>query len=285
MHGSRRARRSTSSDAAPVAVAGPRRRARPARGGFALALALASTLALSVGAGAPRAETARPAPRKAPARSVPAASQAGMGAARKPAASAAKGAAPAMSGQERLRAEAEYQMLQAELQIAKGDKPYLVFQWEPQPQLLVKLKGAVVAAYPLRLEGGPGEVKRFREEFRGPQRRVVRGLAQKYLYTARDQTPDSVLTIVGGVLNLDPQEMQREIPGWFELKWQDDLVLEVRADVDGQPLPGVDLKIVKLQQTIRRPFGEVRLRVRLDRRDALTVYRLAHPGMPVLSPL
>ena len=118
-----------------------------------------------------------------------------------------------------------------------------------------------------------------------PQRRVVRGLAQKYLYTARDQTPDSVLTIVGNVLNLDPREMQREVPGWVELKWQDDLVLEVRADVDGQPMPGVDLKIVKLQQKLRRPFGETRLRVHIDRRDALTIYRLAGPGLAVLSPL
>ena len=240
---------------------------------------LALALALSLSAAALQAETARPAPRKAPAKSASTARPAAKTAA------PAKGAAPALSGPERLRAEAEYRLLQAELQIAKGDKPYLMLLWEPTPQIVVKLKGTVVAVYPLRLEDGSGDLKRFREEFRGPQGRVVRGLAQKYLYTARDQTPDSVLTIVGGALNLDPREMQREIPGWFELKWQDDLVLELRADVEGQPVPGVDLKIVKLQQTLRRPFGETRLRVRLDRRDALTIYRLARTGMPVLSPL
>jgi hypothetical protein len=252
-------------------------------------LALALALALVLSAAALPAETARPVPRKAPAKSAqvarPAAKPAGKAPAGKSGAASAKTAAPALTGQERLSAEAEYRLLQAELQIAKGDKPYLVFLWEPIPQIVVKLKGTVVAVYPLRLEDGPGELRRFREEFRGPQRRVVRGLAQKYLYTSRDQTPDSVLTIVGGVLNLDPREMQRDIPGWFELKWQDDLVLELRADVEGQPVPGVDLKIVKLQQTLRRPFGETRLRVRLDRRDALTIYRLARIGMPVLSPL
>lgn len=282
MIGSRRARRSTSSDRRSAVGVGQHRPESPARRGVRLALALA--LALSLSAAALQAETARPVPRKTPAKSAqvarPAAKPAG-----KAGAASAKTAPPALTGQERLRAEAEYRLLQAELQIAREDKPYLVFLWEPTPQIVVKLKGAVVAVYPLRLEDGPGELRRFREEFRGPQRRVVRGLAQKYLYTARDQTPDSVLTIVGGVLNLDPREMQREIPGWFELKWQDDLVLELRADVEGQPMPGVDLKIVKLQQTLRRPFGETRLRVRLDRRDALTIYRLARIGMPVLSPL
>ncbi len=232
-----------------------------------------------------RAETTRPASRKTPAKSAPAAPKTGRKAANKGRAASTSTAVIPASGPERQRAEVEYQMLQAELKLAKSDKPYLLFQWEPTPQMIVKLKGAVVAAYPLRLDDGPGAVHRFREKFRGPQRRVVRGLAQKYLYTARDQTPDSVLTIVGSVLNLDPREMQREVPGWFELKWQDDLVLEVRADVDGQPMPGVDLKIVKLQQKLRRPFGEIRLRVHLDRRDALTIYRFAGPGLPVLSPL
>lgn len=259
MIGSRRARRSTSSDGCA------------ARRGVALALALAWTLCVA----APQTATAGPAAqRKAPARSAQGA---------RPAAKPA--AAPALTGPERLRAEAEYRLLQAELKVAKGDKPYLLLQWEPAPQIVVKLKGAIVATYPLRIESGPGELRRFREVFRGPEGRVVRGLAQKYLYTARDQTPDSVLTIVGGVLNLDPQEMQREVPGWFELKWQDELVLELRADVEGQPVPGVDLKIVRLQQKLRRPFGEIRLRARLDRRDALTIYRLARTGMAVLSPL
>ncbi len=268
MIGSRRARRSTSSDG------------RAARRGVALALALAWTLC----AAAPQAATAGPvAQRKAPAKSAQGARPTAKPAARPTAGKS--GAAPALTGPERLRAEAEYRLLQAELKVAKGDKPYLLLQWEPAPQIVVKLKGAIVATYPLRIESGPGELRRFREVFRGPEGRVVRGLAQKYLYTARDQTPDSVLTIVGGVLNLDPREMQREVPGWFELKWQDELVLELRADVEGQPVPGVDLKIVKLQQKLRRPFGEIRLRARLDRRDALTVYRLARTGMAVLSPL
>ena len=38
-----------------------------------------------------------------------------------------------------------------------------------------------------------------------------------------------MLTIVGSVLKLDPHVMQREVPGWFELAWQDDLVLEVHG--------------------------------------------------------
>lgn len=193
--------------------------------------------------------------------------------------------APARPGAERYRDAAEYQYLQAELQLAATGKPYAVFIWETQPRAEVRLKGATVAALPMRVEGGEEAVRRFRDRFRGPQRRVLRGILQKYLYMAQDQTPDSVLTIVGNVLNMDPEVLQRHLPEWFELKWRNDLVLEVRADVKGKPVEGVDLRIVRLQQTLRRPFGEVRLRVHMDRADALTLYRLAGPGFPTLSRL
>jgi hypothetical protein len=124
---------------------------RPACRGVALVLALAWSLS----AAALLAETARPVPRKTPAKSAqtarPAVKPAGKAPAGKAGAASAKTAAPALTGQERLSAEAEYRLLQAELQIAKVDKPYLVFLWEPTPQIVVKLKGAVVAVYPLRL--------------------------------------------------------------------------------------------------------------------------------------
>jgi hypothetical protein len=183
----------------------------------------------------------------------------------------------------RLRAEAEYALLQAELQLAQKDKTYLIFDWS-LPSANVMLKGALVARCAMKVEGDAGAVQRFRERFRDGDDRVLRGLIAKHLYTAQKQTPDSILTTVGEVLNMDPEILQRHIPGWFEFDWGDDLVLEVHADVAGQPVPGTDLRVQKLRRVLKRPFGEARLKVTMDRRDALTLYRVARSGFATLSP-
>ncbi len=260
------------------------------RAAAALLAALGGALLLAppaAGEKAPAGRKAAPPARTAPAKPASAKPAAAKPAAGKPAAKAAPAPAAGAprSGADRLREDGEYRLLQAELQVAQAAKPYLCFQWEAQPAVQVRVKGAVVASLPMRVEGDPGDVRRFRERFRGSQRRVLRAVHQKYLYTAKDQTPDSVLTIVGNVLNMEPEVLQRHIPEWFELKWADDLVLEVRADVRGEPMPGVDLKIVRLQQHLRRPFGEARLRVHMASADALTLYRVAGPGVPILSAL
>jgi hypothetical protein len=189
----------------------------------------------------------------------------------------------AVSDTARARAESQYEFLQASLQLAQKDKPYLIFDWSG-PAVDVMLKGAIVAHCPMRVDGDPGAVQRFRARFRGGDDRILRGLVTKRLYTAQKQTPDSVLSIVGPVLNLDPAILQRHIPGWFELDWGEDLVLEVHADVAGQPMPGTDLRRENLRRALMKPFPDARLRVTMDRRDALTIFRLSHTGFPTLSP-
>lgn len=196
-----------------------------------------------------------------------------------PAAAADRAADP-----QRFKAEAEYQWLQAELLLAQKGQPYVLFDWQA-PAVLIKLKGAVVARLPMQVAGGSGALQEFRDRFHGSELRVLRGLQAKHLFTAQDQTPDSVLTIVGEVLNMDPEIMQRHIPGWFEFDWPGDLVLEVHADVAGEPVPGTDLRVHKIRRLLKRPLGEVRLKVTMDRRDALTLYRVAHEGFPTVGPL
>jgi hypothetical protein len=196
-----------------------------------------------------------------------------------------EGKAPrhAASDTSRARAESQYELLQASLQLAQKDKPYLVFDWSG-PAVDVMLKGAVVAHCPMRVDGSEAEVRRFRVRFRDGDDRVLRGLVTKRLYTAQKQTPDSILSVVGPILNLDPAILQRHIPGWFELDWGEGLVLEVHADVAGQPMPGADLRRENLRRVLKKPFGDSNLRVTMDRRDALTIFRVAHTGFPTLSP-
>ncbi len=206
------------------------------------------------------------------------------GAARSRGASRVARAQVAPSGNaERQRAEADYAFLQAQLQLAQKDKPYLVFDWDV-PSADLMLKGAVVAQCSMKVDGGDGDIRRFRERFRDDGL-VMRGLVAKRLFTSQKQTPDSVLSIVGPVLNLSPEILQRHIPGWFEFNWGDDLVLEVHSDVAGKPEPGTDLRMQRLRGTLRRASGETRLKVTMDRRDALTLYRVARTGLPTLSPV
>lgn len=192
----------------------------------------------------------------------------------------AAAAAVAGSDPARTRLETQYRAVQAQLQLARTNQPYLLFDW-PSGRLELKLRGVTVHEFPLRLlDADSAQLRRFVHRFQGDEGRIARGVTLRRLYTAQDQTPDSVLAIVGEVLKVDPEILQREIPGWFELGWNG-ARLEVRVAAEGAAA-GTPLQ--RLHRTLRRPLGEARLRIMLDRRDALTLYRVAAPGVPAIVP-
>jgi hypothetical protein len=195
------------------------------------------------------------------------------------------GLAAANDESERTRAMVEYQLLQAELQLARQSKPYLMFDWAAG-EIVIKLKGTPVTRFAMRLmEDDSLAVHRFQKRFLGKEMRAVRGVTARRLYTAEDQHPDSVLAVVGKVLSVDPEVLQREVPGWFELGWSDGIVLEVHVEPGDQPSPAGRSHWQRLRRGLARPFGGTRLRVRMDSRDALTLYRVAEPGVPTLVPI
>src|SRR5512143_980447 len=108
-------RRSTSSDLAGQG-ARPRAGARPRLRAAALLLPLLALLIALPGAGCRRPGGDRDAKRAT--RPVP-------------------------SDTARAHAESQYELLQASLQLAQKDKPYLIFDWS-EPALNVMLKGAIV---------------------------------------------------------------------------------------------------------------------------------------------
>ena len=73
------------------------------------------------------------------------------------------------------------------------------------------------------------EIIDFVRRFRGDRQRLVRLLADKHLFKASEKTPDSVLAIVGDVVKVDADLLQRELPERFKLSWGENLPLNFQT--------------------------------------------------------
>lgn len=176
----------------------------------------------------------------------------------------------------------EYAETQVELRLAQSEKTYLDINFAEQ-ELWLKLKGAVVWSCPITpVESDAGALREFINKFRGDERRLVRPVLEKHLFSAREKTPDSVLKIVGDVVRVNPELLQREIPARFQLLWEDGLILEIRTDAQGKPKTSFKNTMVQLSQKLQRPFGEVTLTISMTPEQAMTLYRVANPGFPTM---
>jgi hypothetical protein len=183
---------------------------------------------------------------------------------------------------ERQRTELEYRLLQAELALVKSDSLYLVLNLK-QNELQLKLKGVVVWNSPVNfIETDSQEPEKFAKRFQGEKELLIRPISYKYLFTAQNRTPDSILVIISDAVKAKPELMQRDVPGRFQLLWGYGLILEVRTDIKGIPKSKLKGTIMEIREVLRRPFGETRIVVKMDPDAALTLYRAAHPGLPTL---
>jgi len=172
----------------------------------------------------------------------------------------------------------EYAQTQVELRLAQGDKPYLDINFA-EKELWLKLKGAVVWSCTIApVEADSDALHAFVKKFLGDDRRLVRPVVEKHLFSSREKTPDSVLKIVGEVVKVDPGLLQREIPARFQLLWEDGLILEIVTDVQGKPKTSFKNTMVQLSQRLQKPFGEVTLTITMTPEQAMTLYRIANPG-------
>lgn len=182
----------------------------------------------------------------------------------------------------RAAAELEYRLIQTELNLVKTGQPYLVLDLK-QEKLRLKLKGAVVWSYPMDFVATDSqEVRGFLERFQGRDRKLVRPLAAKHLFAAKEKTPDSVLAVVGQVVKVDPELLRRELPERFQLRWGGDLILEVRTDIRGKSISIFRNAIVEIRRMLQRPFGEAVIVLKMESEAALTLYRAATERMPTL---
>jgi len=177
---------------------------------------------------------------------------------------------------------AAYQMIQAELVLANMGKPYLVLDF-PGGELELKLKGAVVWEYPLEIASDDSdEVRKFARRFLGEEGKPVRVVAEKYLFAAQGKNPDTLLAIVSGALNIDPGLLQRDVPSRFQIRWQNNLILDVSTDVVAKPKSKLKNTLIEVGQVLQRPFGEARISMKMQPEAAITFWRAVEVGVPTL---
>ena len=183
---------------------------------------------------------------------------------------------------DRKQTELEYQLLRAELMLAKLEQPYLVVDLKRR-ELRLKLQGATVWNQPINVvETDSQELENFADGFSRGEGELVRFLSAKHLFSAEDRTPDSVLAIVGQLAEVDPELLQRDVPGRFELIWGYGLILEVRTDVIGRPKSQLKNTLIKFRRLLKCPFGQADIIVKMTPEGAITLYRACRPGLATL---
>jgi hypothetical protein len=185
-------------------------------------------------------------------------------------------------GLDQQQVELQFRVLQAELKLAQSNQAYLVLDFQ-RNQLEIKLQGTTVWNYPMTIEKTEAsELHEFSERFMGSQQNVVRPLLFKYLFAASGRTPDSILAIVSGATMFPPELLQRTVPERFQLKWSDDIVLDIRTDVAGKPESKWKNTMVDIRQAIAGHLGDVLVTVKMPKDNAITLYRASVIGMPTL---
>jgi hypothetical protein len=180
------------------------------------------------------------------------------------------------------QAEIQYRVLQEELKLAQANKPYLVLDLK-RNRLEIKLQGTTVWNYAMTLENtDESELQKFSERFVGSELKVVRPILFKYLFAATSKTSDSILAIVSEATTFPVELLQRTIPERFQLKWSDDIVLDIRTDIIGKPESKWKNTMVDIRQTIAGHLGDALVSVKMPKDNAITLYRAAIIGLPTL---
>ena len=179
-------------------------------------------------------------------------------------------------------AELEYRQIQAELNLARTVKPYLVLDFRKR-EIEIRLKGADVWNNPMEtVDGDYGVLVDFSKRFQGNEQLLVRPVTENQLFASSEKTPDSILAIVGKAVNVNPELMQRKVPQRFRILWNHNLIIEVRTDVAGKPGSRLKNTLAEVRRALQLPFGEAYLVIKMDPDRAVTLYRASEPGMPTL---
>ena len=176
----------------------------------------------------------------------------------------------------------EFRAAWAELTLAKRDEPYLVLDLGRRVVDL-RLKGALLWTCPLRYEASDSEaVRRSDSELAGERGLPVAFLSGKHLYSRKARFADSVLTVIARVAHVDADHLQRYEPGHFELRFGRSLVIDVRTDAAARPTSQIGNVFARARRVLLAPLTKAEIKVRMEPEEALTLYRAAHPSLPIL---
>ena len=82
--------------------------------------------------------------------------------------------------------------------------------------------------------------------------------------------------------NFDAALLQRELPARFELHWGDEVIMDIRTDVEGKPVDKFKNTIVEVRNLLQSPLGSSKIMIKMDPVHALTLYRMAQPGLATM---
>lgn len=168
-----------------------------------------------------------------------------------------------------------------ELQLAQRDSPYLVLNI-PRSTLDVRLKGRLLCRFPVEFKMSHQRLISMAGALRSNSELPVEVLTSKSLYGYRKCYSDSVLEIIAKVIRTDPQNIQRYQPSRFELRFGTRLAIHVVTDIEPTHGPGWKTAFVFLRRLILRLLTKANIEIQMKPNDALTIYRMAEPDMPIL---
>jgi len=183
---------------------------------------------------------------------------------------------------ERTLLENDYRQTRNELALAGQSVPYVVLDFARR-QIVLKLNGAVVFTAPMEITSADtADIAGFIDRFNGDSTGRARLIEATHLFDMKEKISDSVLAIVSKAVNVDPALLQRALPERFLLKWDDGLVLDIHAEVDGRPVSLLRNALVSIGQALQKPFGESALTVSMDVEAASTLLDICRPGVATL---
>jgi hypothetical protein len=178
--------------------------------------------------------------------------------------------------------DVEFRRAWAELELAKRDSLYLVLDLG-RSRIDLRLKGVLVWSCPVRYEDPGPEVLLEMEPYLGGERNPpVELLTGKHLYAYKEHFPDSVLAVVAPVARVKPEQLQRYEPGRFELRFGRRLLIAVHTDVEAGSGSWLRNALAGVRRAVLAPIMRAEITVAMEPEDALTLYRLARPGLPIL---
>jgi len=175
-----------------------------------------------------------------------------------------------------------FSQLKAELDCSQTDSVYLVIDLQKR-NLCLQMRGVLIWDYPIQIETtSETNLENFCSNFTRDFTLPVRAIIDKHLFAAIEQTPDSILSIIGSAIKAEPDSMQRELPESFQITWGDGLFLTIETRLEAPPKSRYRNVIVSVAYALQKPFGDVEIRIDMDVNDALTLYRSTYVGMPSL---
>lgn len=175
-----------------------------------------------------------------------------------------------------------YRLLQAELLLADAEIPYFVFDLSNR-ELQIRLRGTVVWNESLRSADADSlQFVDFAAAWSDSGQTVVRYLQEKRLTVGQKRHSDSVLAIVSNILRIDPQLLQRDLPVDFELRWESGFRCRFVAIEDSLQAARATGTLDRVRGSLEFRHQERALMLHIPIERALTLYRVAHPGIPTL---